>query len=47
MFKISFRAPLYSLLVLFALCGFAAAQGTTSRLTGTVTDESGAVVAGE
>lgn len=46
MFKISFRAPLYSLLVLFALCGFAAAQGTTSRLTGTVTDESGAVVAG-
>ena len=46
MVKKPFLKAFSILAVLFALTGFALAQGTTSRLTGTVTDSSGAAIAG-
>lgn len=46
MFKKLNLTPLFSLLCLVVLSSLAFAQGTTSRVTGTVTDNSGAVVSG-
>lgn len=46
MFKKLNLTPLFSLLCLFVLSGFAFAQGTTTRVTGNVTDNSGAAVGG-
>ena len=40
------RSALTSLFVSFALCSFAAAQDVSSKITGTVHDPSGAVIAG-
>lgn len=46
MFRKSILTPLFSFLCLFVLSSIAFAQGTTSRVTGTVTDNSGAAVSG-
>jgi hypothetical protein len=46
MFKRSILPPLFSFFCLFLLSSLVLAQGTTSRVTGTVTDSSGAAVAG-
>lgn len=46
MCKKSFLTPIFSFFCLLILSCFALAQGTTSRITGTVTDNTGAVVAG-
>jgi len=44
--RMRFFAPLFVLLLVVGLAGSALAQGTTSRLTGTVTDGTGAAVPG-
>lgn len=46
MFRKSIFTPLFSFLCLFVLAGFAIAQGTTTRITGVVTDGTGGVVPG-
>lgn len=46
MFRKSILTPFYSFLCLLVLSGLAFSQGTTTRVTGTVTDNSGATVAG-
>src|ERR1044072_9036923 len=46
MSKKTFLLALTLLILLFALSGFVVAQGTTSRITGIVTDSSGAAVSG-
>ena len=46
MTKKSIITPFFSFICLFCLCFIAFGQGTTSRVTGVVTDNSGAVVAG-
>jgi len=44
--RMRFFAPLFVLLLIVGMAGSAFAQGTTSRLTGTVTDGTGAAVPG-